>query len=291
MFDVDRGIAERLQSSFAPEAKIHTELESLFDQGDIDAAIICSPTSSHFDQVRACWERGVPVLCEKPLADARESIEELVEGAANGAPTLSVAYQRRYCSAYRTLRRELLSGRWGAIRAVAALLVEDWQSTIGGTWRDDPAHNRGGFVGDAGSHKIDIVFYVTELRPLEVFAQCDCCGSQVEITAMVCGRLKGGVALGMNFCGHAHFYGEDFHVTCEKADLLIREGRLWLARENHVEPFPDADMEPESDPVSGFIDALEGKQPNIAPPDCALPVFDLTQAILESSRTNCVVRL
>jgi predicted dehydrogenase len=231
------------------------------------------------------------VLCEKPLANTRENIEELVRRAANGAPTLSVAYQRRYSSVYRTLRRELLSGRWGAIRAVAALLVEDWQSTIGGTWRDDPAHNRGGFVGDAGSHKIDAVFYVTALKALEVFAHCDCCGSQVEITATVCGRLEGGVALGMTFCGHAHHFGEDFHVTCEKADLLVREGRLWMAREDKIEPFPDSEMEPESNPVSGFIDALEGKQPNVAPPDCALPVFDLTQAILESSRTNGPIRL
>ena len=231
------------------------------------------------------------VLCEKPLADIRDRIVELIEKAARGAPTLAVAYQRRYSSIYRTLRRELQAGRWGPIRAVTAQLVEDWQSTIGGTWRDDPVHNLGGFVGDAGSHKIDVVFYVTGRKPVEVFARCDRCGSQVEIVTTVCGRLEGDVSLGMNFLGHAHHLGEDFHITCDKADLLVRDERLWIARDNRVEPFPEAEMEPDSSPVSGFIDLLDEKQPNPAPPDCALPVFDFTQAILESSRTNRLVRL
>ncbi|MEZ6046460.1 MAG: hypothetical protein R3C11_12990 [Planctomycetaceae bacterium] len=48
---------------------------------------------------------------------------------------------------------------------------------------DDPLSNRGGFVGDAGSHKIDCLFYATGLEPVEVLAWTDCCGSKVEITA------------------------------------------------------------------------------------------------------------
>ncbi|MBC8871671.1 MAG: Gfo/Idh/MocA family oxidoreductase [Planctomycetes bacterium] len=291
LFDVDREAAERLQRDCVPQAEIHSDLESLLDEAAVDAVIICSPTSAHFDHVMAGWERGLPILCEKPLADTRERIVELIEKAARGAPPLAVAYQRRYSSIYRTLRRELQADRWGPIRAVTAQLVEDWQSTIGETWRDDPAHNLGGFVGDAGSHKIDVVFYVTGRKPVEVFAQCDCCGSRVEIATAVCGRLEGRVSLGMNFLGHAHHLGEDFHITCDEADLLVRDERLWIARNNRVEPFPETEMEPDSTPVSGFIDLLEEGRPNPAPPDCALPVFDFTQAILESSRTNRLVRL
>jgi predicted dehydrogenase len=291
LFDADLDTAKQLRRQCAPRAEIHQQLESLLDNVDLDAAVICSPTSAHFDQVLACGKHKLPVLCEKPLADTRERIEQLIENASPEAPAISVAYQRRYWSTYLTMRRELQSGRWGSIRAVAAHLVEDWQSTIGGTWRDDPAHNFGGFVGDAGSHKIDILFYVTGLKPVEVFAQCDRCESQVEIVATLCGRLEGGVALGMNFFGHAHHLGEEFLITCERADLLIRDNRLWIARNDQVEPFPEAEMEPESNPVSGFIDVLEGTGPNLAPPECARPVFDFTRAILDSSRTGQLVRL
>jgi myo-inositol 2-dehydrogenase/D-chiro-inositol 1-dehydrogenase len=127
LFDVDRGAAERLGRECAPEAEIHGDLDSLLDKAAVDAVIICSPTSAHFSHVMACWERGLPVLCEKPLADTRERIVRLIEGAARDALTLSVAYQRRFWSTYRTLRRELQAERWGPIRAVAAQLVVDWR--------------------------------------------------------------------------------------------------------------------------------------------------------------------
>jgi len=291
LFDVHREAAERLRGELAIEAEVHDDLAGLLTDVALDAVIVCSPILDHFDQVRACWQRGLPVLCEKPLADTRERIAELVESAAQGAPLLSVAYQRRYWSTYRTLRRELQAKKWGPICAVASHNVENWQPTIAGTWRDDPARNLGGFLGDAGSHKIDIVFYVTQLGPVEVFAQSDCCGSQVEIVATVCGRLEGGVMLSMDFLGHAHYLGEDLHVTCAEADLMVRENRLWIARNGRVDPFPEADLEPSANPVAGFLDVLEEGRSNTAPPECALPVFDVTRAILASCRTNRPVRL
>lgn len=308
--DADPQAVNRVRNELVPSAEGFTGLEEMLDRGSFDAVIICTPTRFHFDQVRACRERGLPVLCEKPLADTRERITTLIEDSQRGGPVLSVAYQRRYWPTYRTLRREVQSGRWGAVRAVTSHNVENWQQTIAGTWRDDPGINPGGFIGDAGSHKIDAVFYVTGLKPVEVFARADRCGSNVEVVATVSARLERDVPLNMDFIGHAQYLAEDLHVHCERADLMIRDGRLWIARDGRVEEFQDVepvgnpDVNPVgpashwaekpplqvSNPDSGFLDVLREGAANLAPPECALPVFEFTQAILESSRTGVIVR-
>jgi len=280
--------AEHLREVFAPEARVVSELEQIFDAGPIDAAIVCTPTNQHFEQVRAILGRSVPVLCEKPLADTRERIVELIAGSESG-PLLSVAYQRRYWSLFRTLRREVQSGEYGPVRSITSHNSERWGQTIAGTWRDDPKLNPGGFIGDAGSHKIDMLFYLTGLAPREVFAHSDRRKTHVELVTTISARLTGDVSLSMNFVGDAQHFREDFQVHCSEADVLLRDNELWLARNNQVEKITA--REPESNPDVAFFDCLLTGAENIAPAPVALPVWDFTQAVLESARTGQLVRL
>jgi len=150
LVDEDPLAAERLRDQYAPGARVFTQLAMLLSEIVPDVVIIGTPTAVHFDQVTACQYHGIHVLCEKPLSDSRDRIDRLVSAAESSSARHAIAYQRRSWATYRTLRREILSGRWGPVRAVAMHVQEDWQSTIAGTWRDDPAANFGGFVGDAG---------------------------------------------------------------------------------------------------------------------------------------------
>jgi predicted dehydrogenase len=167
--------------------------------------------------------------------------------------------------------------------------IENWQQTIAGTWRDDPESNPGGFIGDAGSHKIDAVFFVTGLQPTEVFARCDQCGSHVEITSSISGLLEGNVPLTMDFVGHTQHFNETLAIHCERADLTLREGEIWIGRDTRAERFELG--QPDCNPVVAFLDALLDGAENFAPPECALPVFDFTQAIFESARSGRSIAL
>lgn len=293
--DSDRAAAVRLQATLAPHAAAFATLDEFLAtvKGDelrphgIDAAVICTPTPQHFDTAMALLDRGVHVLCEKPLSDSRARILALVERHRTGPAQLAIAYQRRSLGIYRTLRREIQSGAWGPVRSVVSHNVENWQQTIHGTWRDDPRINWGGFVGDAGSHKIDIVFRVTGLRPTWIFGRCDRCGSRVEIQASVSARLEGDVPLTMDFVGNAQYFGEDLSIHCAEADWTVRHGELHVARKGRLERVTD--LMPDSEPVTDFLNLLlEGAEP-IAPPECALPVFDFTEALLVSSQSGLPV--
>lgn len=291
LFDPYPEAAKRIQAEFAPQAHISPTFEDLLARSDIDAVVICTPTHLHFEQVRSCRERGWPVLCEKPLAETRERIDQLITEAEEGGPLLSVAYQRRGQSPYRTLRREVQSGHWGKVLAVSSHNCEHWEQlqALPNTWRNDPQQNPGGYIGDAGSHKLDIIFFITGLRPEEVFAHSSPSQRQVEIITTVSARLTGGVPLGMTFLGNAHHFAEYLHIVCERADFKLFDNQIFISRANSTEPITD--LEPESNPVASFLDTLLGGAPNVAPAECARPVFQFTQAALQSAKTGAAVRL
>ena len=95
------------------------------------------------------------------------------------------------------------------------------------------------------------------------------------------------VSLAMDFVGNAQYLGEDLHVHCERADLMIRDGRLWIGRNGNVDELDQ--LEDESNPVAQFLNVLIDGAANAAPPECALPVFDLTSALLASGNGGGVV--
>lgn len=294
-FDPDSEAARELQRRFSPDAEVADSLENLLEM-EADAVVIATPTTSHRDQVQAAAERGWHVLCEKPLAESRSSIDVMCD-LADSRPDqhFQLGYQRRFWTPYCRMKAELDSGAHGEVRAVVSVSAEKWRQTIADTWRDDPQINFGGFLGDAGSHKIDMLFYVTGLAARSVFAVSTKAGSHVEILTSVSGTLSNGATLTMSQTGLANSFTEELYVHCEHADLILRDGELWLGRDNErtqiKTPADEFGATSISNPVSGFLDLLSGRSGNVAPFTCARPVFDLTEAILESASTRQVVTL
>lgn len=284
--------AEGIRREFFPEARITTQPEEVFSTSGLQGVIVASPTDQHVEPVEMALDRGLAVLCEKPLAESREKILRLIERANRpGSPPVVVGYQRRFWSSYRTLKREIDSGAWGKIKAIALYNSEDWMQfqALPGTWRNDPQKNPGGYIGDAGSHKIDILQHLTGRKPIKIYSQIDFCGRPIPIRAIVSGRLDGGIPLALSLYGDANHFREDLVISMEGADLVLRDREIWIARNKTLERIED--LEPDSDATLGFVDILEGKLDNPAPAECALAVWDFTAAILESDRLGEPVEL
>ena len=85
---------------------------------DVDAVVIASPGQFHEAQVLACIERGIPVLCEKPLTMDAESSLALVRAedayaARTGRRLVQVGFMRRFDPEYAQLRALIASGQLG----------------------------------------------------------------------------------------------------------------------------------------------------------------------------------
>lgn len=89
-----------------------------------DAVLICTPPQLHIPMARQALEAGCHVLCEKPLSDTTEGVDELAALAAEKRRQVMVALCFRYHEGLLRAKRYLESGRVGRLVSVRALMGE-----------------------------------------------------------------------------------------------------------------------------------------------------------------------
>jgi predicted dehydrogenase len=68
----------------------------LIERADVDALDVCTPPAYRTDIVRAALERGIPVLCEKPIATVPSVAGELVAMSVDTGTPLGVVHNYRF---------------------------------------------------------------------------------------------------------------------------------------------------------------------------------------------------
>jgi predicted dehydrogenase len=73
----------------------------------IEAAVIAVPTNLHHEVAKACLERGLHVLVEKPLAATLAEADDLVNLALKKKAVLQVGHVQRYSNAFKALAKRV----------------------------------------------------------------------------------------------------------------------------------------------------------------------------------------
>jgi virulence factor len=83
-----------------------TNLEELLSW-DLDAVFVHSPTTTHYDIVTKCLERGISVYVDKPLSYDLEQSRRMAELAQDKGLLLGVGFNRRFAPMYVTAKQWL----------------------------------------------------------------------------------------------------------------------------------------------------------------------------------------
>jgi myo-inositol 2-dehydrogenase / D-chiro-inositol 1-dehydrogenase len=80
----------------------------------VDAVLIASPGDAHAEQLNACLDRGIPVLCEKPLTTDISSAYAIAQTEkALGKQLIQVGFMRRFDPEYAALQKLVADGGLG----------------------------------------------------------------------------------------------------------------------------------------------------------------------------------
>jgi myo-inositol 2-dehydrogenase/D-chiro-inositol 1-dehydrogenase len=91
-----------------------TDPLAVIASGDVDAVLIASPDGTHAALTIACIEKGIPVLCEKPLAPTAAECLKVIDSEVRGGRRLvQVGFMRRFDPSYADMKRVLASGAIG----------------------------------------------------------------------------------------------------------------------------------------------------------------------------------
>lgn len=93
---------------------VHTEPVAALQAPGVAAALIASPGPAHEEALLAAFERGLPVLCEKPMVPDSTGALRVVEAEARlGRRLAQIGFMRRYDADYRRLKTLLDGGSLG----------------------------------------------------------------------------------------------------------------------------------------------------------------------------------
>jgi myo-inositol 2-dehydrogenase/D-chiro-inositol 1-dehydrogenase len=95
-------------------ARVEADPIAAINDPEVDAVLIASPGDAHEKQVNACLDRGIPVLCEKPLTTDIASSYAIVEKEkALGKQLIQVGFMRRFDPEYAALQKLIADGGLG----------------------------------------------------------------------------------------------------------------------------------------------------------------------------------
>ena len=107
---------EKLEERMAAiRAKRHyNDFIEMFDREKPDIAVLASRSpEDHFVQIKAAAERGIHILCEKPMTNDLQEADELIRLAEKHKVKIAVALLARHALVFRTMKRMIEEGAIG----------------------------------------------------------------------------------------------------------------------------------------------------------------------------------
>jgi predicted dehydrogenase len=162
--------------------RIYSSVKELLDvessrKDGIDAVAIMTPNDSHFDYSMWALERGIDVICDKPMTNTLEEAEMLHKKVGETGLVFCLTHNYTGYPMVRQAKAMVEDGQVGTIRLVQVEYVQggkaDEQKVFpAGYWKFDPA--RGGpslVMGDIGTHAHNLTRFITGLEVDEVSAE------------------------------------------------------------------------------------------------------------------------
>jgi predicted dehydrogenase len=286
-------------------------INELLDSG-LDAVVVTTPHDLHFDVATRALERGLHVLCEKPMTLRADQAWSLVESTRRAGTHLLVPYGWNYKPFTVEAKRILDAGLVGEIQFALCHMASPTRGLFGGdpshmlqrwdsttkpelsTWAD-PRHG-GGYAHGQVSHSTALFFWLTGLRASTVAGRVANAGAQVDLFDAAVVRFDGG-ALG-SLSGAATLadgdkYQVDLRIFGSEGVLMIdaERERVSLRRyDGQRIEVPIAEGEGEYEclvPPARFIELITGASTeNNSTADVAARSVELIEGLLRSSKAD-----
>ncbi|MFN0166802.1 MAG: Gfo/Idh/MocA family protein [Bryobacteraceae bacterium] len=276
----------------------------------LDGVIVCSPHHLHYEHAKAALERGLHVVCEKPMTlDAGEA-RELRDLAETQARHFLIPYGWSYSEMAEQALRSVRAGLIGEIQHVhchmaSALreLFSGQESWVGaeslvrpelGTWAN-PAHG-GGWAHGQLTHALGLLFLLSGLEPESVFGITGLSSTGADLFNAIACRFRNGATgtiggaatmpVGSAYQVDVRLYGTKgmLLVDVERPRMEVRchDGAVVRAEVTH----PPGGYSCVA-PLRRFVDLIQGKPvENLSSARVGAATVALIDAALRSARSG-----
>lgn len=159
-WSVTPGKADKMAEKWG--GKGYTDLDEFLDSG-LDAIAVCSTNATHAEITVKALNKGIHVLCEKPMATTLEECEAMVEASQRNNKKLMIAQNQRFASVHQEARKRIEAGEIGELLSFDSVYghagPENWLGSAN-PWFFDKEKSVFGAMADIGIHKTDLLHYL-----------------------------------------------------------------------------------------------------------------------------------
>ena len=291
--DVSTTVMERFKTdtgldAVEPVPEMFTDAATMFAEAELDAVIIITPHTLHFDHAMLAADAGLHVFMEKPMVTSSDQAHALAKRFSDLDKVFIVGYNTPCRPEFDFLRTTIRNQSLGKLELISGYLSQNWMKLTEGTWRQQPELSGGGQAYDSGAHLLNSLCWSVESDIAEVFTFLDNRGTSVDINSSINLRFTNGVMASVVVSGNCATDGADLHFMFEhgRIDIDGWEGKwikVWQADER-VEN-PSLSGEPQT-PNDNFIDAILGRAEPRTSIQNGIVQSELMDAIYESAKTG-----
>jgi myo-inositol 2-dehydrogenase/D-chiro-inositol 1-dehydrogenase len=132
---------------------------------DVNAVLVCTPTSSHATLLEAAAKNGKNVFCEKPLDLSLQRTASLAKMVEDANVKLMLGFNRRFDPDFMQAKKTISEGRIGKVQIVKITSRDPGLPPI------DYIINSGGLFMDMAIHDFDMARYIMGKKVVEVYSR------------------------------------------------------------------------------------------------------------------------
>lgn len=184
-----------LLKSQYPEIKTYLDPHEVMCNPEIDAIVIATPLSSHYELAKEALNNGKHVLVEKPLTETSQQALDLIKLSQEKGKVLMVDHTYVYHNAVRKIKEIIDSGEVGDIY---------FMDSIRAHWDFGIFRHEKNVIWDLAPHDLSIMNFLIPREPVSLTAAGICCekyagNKSVENIAYVT------INIADNILAHFHF--------------------------------------------------------------------------------------
>lgn len=156
--DIKPDVLEKAADDYDVAAR-YTDYIEMYDKEDLDAVIVCTPNDVHAPATIAALERGINVLCEKPMSLDPDQGQAMLEAAEKSGKLLTFGFHYRHMPEVMAARRVVDSGELGDVYMVRVQALRRRGIPSWGTFVHKHIQGGGAMI-DFGVHLLDSALWL-----------------------------------------------------------------------------------------------------------------------------------
>ncbi len=145
----------------------YTNPEEIFNDDEIGAVIITSPTPTHTNYIKNCAENNKHIFCEKPIALTVNEIKKVIDIVEHHNVCLQVGLNRMFDNNFKEMKNKLEDECIGEIYSIHIINRDSFIPRLKFLF------SSGGLLLDLSIHDFDMVQYLTESKIKEIYVSGD----------------------------------------------------------------------------------------------------------------------